>query len=279
MGEQGNGSRGKPLIWKLFGLQQKALRNLRGMTQEQLATATARKYSLSTVQKVEAGSIRPQPDYVTDVDHVLRAEGVLIALLEELAQPGYPGFFEEYVETEGTVTRLYKYDAVSISGLLQTEAHAREVLSSFIPLMEDDDIEANVRGRIGRQKLLTRKPSPILCFVIEEHVLRRPIGGRAAHQEQLEHIASCARMRNVSIHVMPISVTRHVGLDGSMTLLDTADGQSLAYVEYQGPVGGSTFYSLPKEVSALEQRYAMIRSDALPTKESLMLIEELAGAL
>ncbi|MFJ6696456.1 Scr1 family TA system antitoxin-like transcriptional regulator [Streptomyces sp. NPDC091272] len=277
MGDQSSGNRGKPLIWKMFGLQQKALRAHRGLTQEQLAAMTARNYSLSTVQKVEAGSIRPHPDYVTDVDHALGAKGMLVAMLEELAKPGYPEFFQGYADTEKTTTRLYTYNTHALHGLLQTEAHARVVLSNFVPLLEDDEIEANVRGRLERQSLLARKPSPALCFVIEEQVLRRPIGGTAVHKEQLLHIADCARMRNISLHVMPTNVETHVGLDGSMTLLDTEEGQSLAYVEYQG--GGSTFYSLPKEVNAMEQRYAMIRSDALRTRESLKLIEELAGAL
>ncbi|MGW7413700.1 helix-turn-helix domain-containing protein [Streptomyces sp. NPDC054863] len=277
MGDQGNGNRGKPLIWKVFGLQQKALRAHRGVTQEQLAALTAHKYSLSTVQKVEAGSLRPQPDYVTDVDQALGAEGMLIALLEELGKPGYPDFFQDYADTEGLVQRLYTYDTHAINGLLQTEAHARAVLSARVPLLEEDEIEFRVQGRLERQSLLTRKPPATLCFVIEEHVLRRPIGGRAAHKEQLDHLARCAKMRNISLHVVPTEVDTHAGLDGPLTLLTTEEGRSLAYVEYQG--GGSTFFASPKEVDALEQRYAMIRSNALRAPESMKFIEELAGAL
>ncbi|MCX5200202.1 helix-turn-helix domain-containing protein [Streptomyces sp. NBC_00237] len=277
MGEQSKGRSGKPLIWKVFGLQQKALRTHRGLTQEQLAALTARRYSLSTVQKMEAGSLRPQPDYVTDVDEALGAEGMLVAMLEELGKPGYPDFFQGYADTEGLVQRLYKYDTHAINGLLQTEAHARAVLSARIPLLEEDEIEFRVQGRLERQTLLTRKPSATLCFVIEEHVLRRPIGGQRVHKEQLDHLVACAKMRNISIHVVPTEVETHAGLDGPMTLLTTEEGRSVAYVEYQG--GGSVFYASPKEVDALEQRYAMIRSNALRAPESMKFIEELAGAL
>lgn len=277
MSDQSDGRDGKPLAWKLFGLQQKALRNLRGLTQEQLAARTSRKYSLSTVQKVESGSIRPQPDYIQDVDDALDAQGVLTAQVEELARPGYPVFFQEYADLEGTVQRLYTYNAHALHGLLQTEAHARVVLSSYVPLMSDEQIEEHVQGRLDRQVLLTRKPPPMLCFVIEEHVLRRPIGGREAHRDQLLHIAACTRMRNVSVHVLPTEAETHVGLDGPMTLMDTAEGRSLAYAEWLGV--GSAFYTHPKEVSALEQRYAMIRSQALRAPESLAFIEKLAGEL
>ncbi|MEU8887140.1 helix-turn-helix transcriptional regulator [Streptomyces sp. NPDC048442] len=277
MGDQSNGNRGKPLIWKVFGLQQKALRVHRGVTQEQLAALTERKYSLSTVQKVESGTLRPQPDYVADVDKALGADGMLIALSEELTKPGYPEFFQEYADTEARVQRLYTYGAHTIHGLLQSEQHARSVLTARVPLLDEDDIETRVSGRLERQALLTRKPAATLCFVIEEHVLRRPIGGPTVHKEQLDHLAACARMRNISIHVLPTDVDTHVGLDGPMTLLTTDEGRSVVYVEYQG--GGSTFYASPKEVDALEQRYAMIRSQALRAPESVKFIEELAGAL
>ncbi|MFI5808926.1 helix-turn-helix domain-containing protein [Streptomyces sp. NPDC051561] len=277
MADQSGTKTGKPLAWKLFGIQQKSLRNLRGLTQPQLAALTAHDYSLSKVQKVEAGNERPTPEYVQDIDDALEAEGILVAQLEELAKPGHPVFFQEYADAEERVQRLYKYDAHSINGLLQTEAHANTVLSARIPLLEDDAIEERIRGRIDRQKLLTRKPSATLCFVIEEHILRRPIGGPMVHRQQLEHLAACAGLRTVSLHVMPTDVDTHVGLDGPLTLLTTEEGQSAAYVEYQG--GGSTFYVAPKELDALEQRYAMIRSQALPAKESLAFIEKLAGEL
>jgi transcriptional regulator with XRE-family HTH domain len=264
-------------MWKVFGIQQAALRSRRGMTQPELAAATPSGYSASLVQKVEAGTKKPKPAYITEVDQVLGAQGVLVALMDEIqGERVYPHFFAEYADTEKRVTRLYKYDALGINGLLQTEEHARVVLSSYVPVMEEDEIEEHVHGRIDRQALLTRKPAPTLCFVIEEHILRRPIGGQEVHREQLLHITTCARMRHVSIHVMPTRVDAHVGLDGSMTLLDTDTGRSLAYVEWQG---SSAFYSQPEEVGPMEQRYAMIRSQALPARESLELIEKLAGEL
>jgi hypothetical protein len=275
MGEQSSSK--YPVMWKVFGLQQEALRQKRAMTQAQLAAATPSGYSASLVQKIEAGTKKAKPSYIVEVDGVLDAQGLLIALTEEVQNAkAYPTFFAEYADIEKQVTRLYTYNAHTLHGLLQTEEHARTVLSAYVPVMEDDEIDDHVQGRIDRQALLTRKPAPTLCFVVEEHILRRPIGGPAVHREQLTHIAACARMRHISIHVMKTGVRTHVGLDGSMTLLDTAEGRSLAYVEWQG---NSAFYSLPEEVSPMEQRYAMIRSQALSADDSLEFIKKLAGEL
>lgn len=276
MGEQSGG--GYPVMWKVFGIQQEALRQTRGMTQAELAAGTPSRYSESLVQKIEAGTKKPQPKYIIEVDGVLEAQGLLIALTEKVqSTTAYPQFFAEYADTERNVTRLYKYDALGINGLLQTEEHARVVLSSYVPVMEEDEINDHVQGRIERQTLLTRRPAPTLCFVIEEHILRRPIGGAKVHKEQLLHIAACARMRHVSIHVLETDVTTHVGLDGSMTLLDTQEGRSLAYLEWAGV--GSAFYDQRSELGPMEQRYAIIRSQALSAIKSLELIEKLAGEL
>ena len=185
-------------------------------------------------------------------------------------------FFQEYAEAEGGVQRLFSYNPLALHGLLQTEAHARAVLSARVPLLEDDQIADRIQARIDRQQLLTRRPAASLCFVIEEQVLRRPMGGSAVHKEQLEHLAACAGMRNVDVHVMPTEVETHVGLDGPMTLLTTQEGQSLAYVEYQG---GSRFYAAQKDVGSLELQYGMIRSHALRAPESLEFIRKLAGEL
>lgn len=277
MDSQDEGRDQKPLAWRIFGLQQKRLRSLRGLTQEQLADRSKRGYSLSTVQKVESGSIRPTPDYIQDADEALEADGLLLVLGEDLVRPEHPMFFQEYAEAESSVQRLFTYDNHAINGLLQTEAHARAVLSARVPLLEDDQISDRIQARIDRQQLLTRRPAASLCFVIEEQVLRRPMGGTAVHKEQLEHLAACAGMRNVDVHVMPNEVETHVGLDGPMILLTTEEGRPVVYVEYQG--GGSTFYSSPKDVGVLELRYGMIRSHALRAPESLEFIRKLAGEL
>lgn len=261
-------------LWKVFGRQQRAFRELRGRTQEQLSQRSG--YSLGQVRGVELGTRRATEKYVTHVDAALDAQGLLLAAAQDLVADRHPGWFEKYAKTEAEVRRLYTYDTHVLNGLLQTEEYARSLLSTRVPVLDDEEVENKVQGRISRQALLTRKPPPTLGFVIEQVVLEHPIGGKVAFKRQLEHLAACARMRNVQIQVMATNQEKHVGLDGPMTLLETAEGRSLGYVEVQGV---SRFIVEPKRVSDLEQRYGIIRSQALSPEESLSYIEDLAGAL
>lgn len=259
----------------VFGAQQRRLRTLRGISVTELARDLG--YSDDLIRKVENGIRRARPEYVARADEILDAKGVLVAAAEELAQLTlYPEWFEEYVETEASCLNLHSYNTHVVHGLLQTHDYARGVLSAHYPSLDDDEVEARVQGRLKRRDLLTRKPMCMLSFAIEEWVLRRPIGGRAVMRSQLLHLLECAKLRNITIQIVPMSCESHAGFDGPMTLLGTDDGQTVAYVEGQA---GSAWVTSPLKVVNLEGRYGIIRSEALNTEESLRLIEEVAGEL
>ncbi|AIA03465.1 helix-turn-helix transcriptional regulator [Streptomyces noursei] len=264
-----------PLPRRVLALQQVRLRKKRGLTQEELAERAG--YSVSQVRGIEKGRRKATSSYVEAIDEALDADGLLIAVGQDLIDDSkFPEWFEEYAQTEKTARRLYSYSTHAIDGLLQTQEHAYAVTSTYVPTLEDERVEELVTARLERQALLTRKPQPTLGFVLEQVVLERPIGGRDVHRRQLEHLVRCAEMRNVSIQVIETHVVTHVGLDGPMTLVETPEGQTLGYVEVQGV---SEIIAAPVWVGDLEQRYGIIRSQALSPERSLDFIKELVGAL
>jgi Domain of unknown function (DUF5753) len=106
----------------------------------------------------------------------------------------------------GTATIL-QYSVQLVPGLLQTEAYAREVLSAIPPGL---DIERRVEFRMRRQKLLTDEQAPRLWVVLDEAVLRRPVGGEEVMDEQLQRLIDAAALPNVTLQVLPFTadVTR-----------------------------------------------------------------------
>ncbi|WP_372505151.1 Scr1 family TA system antitoxin-like transcriptional regulator [Streptomyces parvus] len=62
----------------------------------------------------------------------------------------------------------------------------------------------------------------------------------------------------------------------SPTLIDTVQGQRIAYAEVQGE---SRLYTARTMVRDLEARYGIIRSQALTPRESLEFIRKLLGEL
>ncbi|GGV77354.1 hypothetical protein GCM10010294_44980 [Streptomyces griseoloalbus] len=131
-----------------------------------------------------------------------------------------------------------------------------------------------VAARLARQSVFGRDPAPALSFVLEEGVLRRPIGGTMAWRRQLERLLEVGRLHNVVLQVMPTNCDTHSGLDGRIELLKFADGTAIGRSD---GACNSRPTSDPKQLRILELRYGTIRAQALSPRESLAFIEQLLG--
>ncbi|HCA86130.1 MAG TPA: transcriptional regulator [Streptomyces sp.] len=259
---------------RYFGAQLALFRGRARLLQAELAEQLG--YSESTIASIEQGRRVPQQDFIERADDLLAAGGVLKTGAPFLEQARYPAFFRDFAVLEADCVSLYSYENQAFPGQLQTESYARALFRVRVPSLSDEDIDRHVASRMGRQGLLTRDPLPVLGFVIEESVLRRPLGGTEVLKEQLDRLVACSELRNVEIQVMPTRLKEHAGMAGPVVLLETSERRHLAYVEVQDQ---STLLSGPEEVSVLEQRYGIMRAQALPPWESTSLIKRLAGEL
>ncbi|MFF0104694.1 helix-turn-helix domain-containing protein [Streptomyces hirsutus] len=259
---------------RCFGRQMKLLREVAGLTQAQLGDQVG--YGEAQIAAVEQGRRIPKPELIDGVDRAVGARGVLMAMKGEVAKARYPGFFRRYVQLEAEAVELHAYVNHAIKGLLQTEECARAVFQMWRPLLDEEAIEQGVAARMERQKLFTRRPAPLLSFVFEEHVLRRPLGGREVWRGQLEQLLLIGHQRNVEMQVMPMERDEHAGLAGPFTLIHSKNQRRMAYMEVQDV---SALYAEPKKVSQLEATYGVLRAQALTPKESLTFIEKLLGEL
>jgi hypothetical protein len=73
---------------------------------------------------------------------------------------------------------------------------------------------------------------------------------------------------------MPLGRDFHAALDGPFVVIETQDHQRVAYVE--GQLNGRMIAS-PDEVSILERKYAMLRTQALNPQETKGLLDRLPG--
>ena len=78
-------------------------------------------------------------------------------------------------------------------GLFQTEDYARAVTRLGHQAAPAEEIERRVGLRLRRQDLLARPQPPRIWAVMDEAVLRRPVGGPAVMRAQLSHLVEAAR--------------------------------------------------------------------------------------
>ncbi|WP_328497006.1 helix-turn-helix domain-containing protein [Streptomyces sp. NBC_00414] len=259
-------------ILLVFGRQLKLCRERAGLDRAELGRRTG--YSASTIASFEQGRRIPPPKFIDLADEVLDAGGVLKVGKEEVARAQYPAFFRDAARLETEAVELHVYDTHVVNGLLQTEEYTRALLSMRRPLLDEETIEQRVAGRLARQEIFTKRPTPLLSFVMEESVLRKRLGGDAVQQEQLEQVLFIGHKRNVELQVMPLDREDNAGVDGAFTIMARPDGEQVGYLEVQGR---GTLVIDREAVRALSARYGIIRAQALNPRESLAFIEDLLG--
>ncbi|MFE0510961.1 Scr1 family TA system antitoxin-like transcriptional regulator [Streptomyces sp. NPDC058964] len=227
------------------------------------------------IASIEQGRRPLKPDLAEQLDELLDTKGALSVALSRMPEVDLvPLWAEEFLDREREATVISWYESLLVPGLLQTEAYARAVFRSRVPVYDVDEIEQLVAARVGRREILHRKVPPTASFVIWEAALRDQLGGREVYLEQLRHLREYAEMPATAVQVMPLGRTSHAGLEGPFILLETPDYQRLAYSESQR---GSTLIAAPDEVGILTQKYAMLRTQALNTEDTRDLLDRLLG--
>ncbi len=206
------GSAMSPL--RVFGAELRHYRTNAGLSQEQLG---ARVYcSGDLIGKVENGQRAPTEEFTAACDAVaeLGTDGALGRLREllrdYLKQRAYPGWFHRWPDKEASAKALRTFEPMVVPGLLQTEEYATAIFRTRIGTT-DDAIGEMVAARLERQAILDRETPPMLWVVVDEGVLRRPVGGKHVIHEQLHALMDAAQRPNVVVQVVPAGIGAHEG--------------------------------------------------------------------
>lgn len=84
-----------------------------------------------------------------------------------------------------------------------------------------------------RQEILTRPDPPQIWVLLDESILRRPVGDPTIMRGQLARMLEAADMPHVTIRIIRESVGYYVGLDSSFNLLTTNVGD-IVFIEAGG---------------------------------------------
>ncbi|WP_345653096.1 helix-turn-helix transcriptional regulator [Streptomyces tremellae] len=269
MEPEGAADEGASAVAAVVGRQVRLWRESAGLGAAELADALG--YSDALVHGIEAGTRIPKAEFLERADEVLRAGGRIAGMKRDLARVERSSLTRRLIRLEAEAAEIGQYARHNVPGLLETAAHARAVFGMRLPARAPDAIDRLVEARTARRAVFERTPPPMLSFVLEEVVLRRPLGGRAVLREQLEHLLELGESRNVTLQVMPTDIETHAGLDGELRLLGLPDGTTLAHCEEGSP---APVVSAPRLVRPLRLRYGAIRAQARTPRESRTFIEK-----
>ncbi|UGY92586.1 helix-turn-helix domain-containing protein [Streptomyces gobiensis] len=223
-------------------------------------------YDRTHLYRIEIGERRPPQDLAASLDIVFDTDKQFTLLWELVNKETFPNRYRRYMDYESRATVLQTYMAQSVDGLLQTEEYARAQLRAGNPHASEDELEEKVQARMGRKRLLTADPPSHLWGILDEAVIRRPVGGEAVMRRQLGHLAEFADSPTVKLQVLPFSHGEHALMGGSLTILRLKDHYS--WVAYKEGNDFGQLFENQDEVTQFQLSYDLLRAYALPPKES-----------
>jgi len=252
----------------LFGSRARKLRTAAGLTQAELAQKV-HVVSTRITQIERASGAKPSLELARALDAALDADNLLIDLWPYVYREAFPDWSRAFMAHSERAVSIREYAAHVVPGLLQTAEYARAVLSVGLTLSSEEQLEERITARLGRQQRLGSHERPELWVVLDEAVLRRPVGGLTVFRAQLERLLEVAAERHIIVQVLPFDQGEHDAMGGSLTVLTLPDGSEVAYTE------GAHFGQLvedPTEVGRFAVTYDRLRAEALPPLMSLDMI-------
>jgi transcriptional regulator with XRE-family HTH domain len=271
----------------LLGGQLRRLREAAGVTPEQAAFKI--RGSRSKISRMETGKVGFK---VRDVADLLTVYGVtdeqqrkaLLSLARQSKNPNWwtkysdilPDWFETYLGLESAATTIRSFEIQWVHALFQTEDYARAITELGHQTGRPDEIERRIGLRVKRQELLTRPGAPRIWSVMDEAVLRRPVGGAAVMRAQLGHLIEVARMPQVTLQVVPFTHGGHAAAGGSFTVLRFAE-LDLPDVVYIEQLTSAIYLDQRADVERYLEVVDQLSGAALTPAASARFIEQVAG--
>jgi transcriptional regulator with XRE-family HTH domain len=254
-----------------YGTWLKAQREAAGLTQQQLADMAI--MTRSHISHIEAGRRVPSEEDARRLDQALNTGDVLTSFRPGEKDEVLANYFAPAQHLEQQAIMIREFALSFFPGVLQTEAYARAVLGMAFPPPSPTECDKALVARLNRARILQDPTSPVVWVLLDEAVLRRPVGGAEVMAGQLDHIIGLTEAGRIRTHVLPMSVGYHPLLDSMLTLMWFEDQPPIAYSE--GARTGK-LHDSPSVVRVLQGRYDLALSDALPLRESLALLKATA---
>jgi transcriptional regulator with XRE-family HTH domain len=196
---------------------------------------------------------------------------------ERFGSGAYSATMDAFRAAESSADELYWFEHSLVPGLLQAEAYARAILSTW-PNVTAAELERLVEGRLARQGVLRRanpKP-PYLWALLDEGILHRPVAPAEVLREQFLYLVEVSHLPNVSLSVVPYKAGGHTGLLGAFVIAERRNEGSILYRE---DIADGQVSEDPAMVADVALRFKSLQLEALSPGDSRDLITKVAEEL
>jgi len=279
---------GAPSVLRMIlGRQLEELRTRAGLTYEQAGEAIG--VSHSTIRRMEAAKVARLR--LPDAEKLLQTYGVtdqqeidtFLKSVREANKRGWwhtyrdvlPDWFAAYLSLEQAALHIRAYENEFVHGLLQTEEYARALLSAGNPHAPTEATERRVALRMRRQELLTRPAPPRVWIVMDETVLRWPVGGPEVMRAQVDHLIAVNRLPHVTLQIMPFKNGPHPAMRAGAFHLFRFRAPELPDIVYLSGLVGAVYLAKDDDVVVYREALDRLGAQSAPARKT----EALLGAI
>jgi transcriptional regulator with XRE-family HTH domain len=277
---------GSPTVLRMIlGRQLQALREKAGLSYQQAAEVIySSEWTVRRMERAEGG-LKP-----LTVKALLVAYGVtdvreidaFLALARDASRPGWwhsysdvlPEWFKIAVGLEESASLIRAYQPQVVPGLLQTERYVRAITAASFPSDKEEDSERKVALRLARQDLLNRPAPPEYLVVIEETVLRRPIGGPDVMRGQIGHLIEMAGRPSVTVQILPFSAGWHPAMYGMFNIYRFPEG-AMPEVVYSEGLTGAYYLNKPDETAKYTEALDQMTAQAATPDQTVTILRQI----
>ena len=265
---------------RLLGVELRRLREDAGLTIDRVAEAL--ECSPSKVSRIETGQVSATPRDVRDMLALYPVSDArreaLVQIAREARQPGWwqkfldvPDGVPAYVGLETAATSIDIYMALIVPALLQTADYARAVIAAVRPDLLTRELDRRVELRMRRQALLDQERPPALRVLLDDTVLRRPVGGAAVMAAQRRRLLADADRPAVTLRVLATEAGAHAGMDGPFTIFGFPAAAERDVVALDS-AADALYLEEPEDVARYRRVFELLLPAALPPAASAELI-------
>lgn len=186
-----------------------------------------------------------------------------------------PDWFAAYLSLEQAALQIRAYEAEFVHGLLQTEAYARALLGAGNPHASAEATERRVALRMRRQELLSRPAPPRVWVVMDETVLRWPVGGPEVMRAQIDHLIAVNSLPHVTLQIMPFRNGPHPAMRAGAFHLFRFRAPELPDIVYLNGLVGAVYLDKDDDVVVYREALDRLGAQSAPARKT----EDLLGAI
>ena len=277
---------GSPTVLRMIlGRQLQALREKAGLSYEEAGQAIySSEWTIRRMERAEGGL------KALTVKSLLTAYGVtdasevdgFLALARDASKPGWwhryedvlPAWFRVAIGLEESAALICVYEPQIVPGLLQTQDYIRAITATSFPSAPQTDTERRVALRLARQDLLKRPAPPEYRVVLDETVLRRPVGDRTVMRGQVQHLIEAAARPNVTIQGLPLRAGWHPAMYGMFNIFRFPDG-TLPDVVYSEALTSAYYLNKPEETAQYREALDQMCAQATTPDQTVTILRDI----